>query len=330
MFVIFDQSQNPYFNLASEEYLLSAQNFNQPVIRIWQNQPAIIVGKFQNTLAEINQDYVEQNKIAVVRRITGGGAVYHDLGNINYSIAQPTQSKLLDFAQFTKPIIDLLATYGIKAENKGRNDIEINGCKISGGAQTISKNRVLHHGTLLFNAKLDVVAKALQPKQSKLAAKGVQSIRARVGNIIDFMPEPIPVEKFMQDLQAFFLKQKGSTSYNFTQEDLQNMQKLLDEKYSKWEWNYGQSPDFNLECTVKYPWGELSLLILLKNDIIEDIKVYGDFFSAHEVQHEFAKLRGCLYDEEALKQRIVQTDILNVLPDLKESELVEQLIKTSK
>lgn len=327
MLVIFDKSNNPYFNLASEEYLFTAEHFSQPVIRIWQNSPAIIVGKFQNTLAEINQEYVDENNIAVVRRITGGGAVYHDLGNINYTIAQSSTSKQIDFAQFTKPIIQLLQTYGVKAENKGRNDIEIQGCKISGGAQTIGKNRVLHHGTLLFDAKLADVAKALQPKKAKLDAKGVQSIRARIGNIVDFMPKPITLDQFMLDLKAFFLQQTGSKSYMFSSDELASIQKLLDTKYNKWEWNYGESPDFNIEHIIKYPWGELSIYMLIKDAVIENIKIYGDFFSVHEVQKEFSKLSHTPYNKENLLLKIRQTDILKVLPDLKEEELIKQLIK---
>ncbi|MDR2006256.1 MAG: lipoate--protein ligase family protein, partial [Acidaminococcales bacterium] len=206
MLVIFDKCHDPYFNLASEEFLLAERRMRQPVIRLWQNSPAVIVGRFQNTLAEINREFVAKGNIAVVRRITGGGAVYQDFGNVNYTVAQPTGKKIIDFAQFTKPVIELLAGYGIKAENRGRNDIEAQGCKISGGAQTIKDNRVLHHGTLLFNVKLDVLARVLRAKEHKLAARGVSSIRARVGNIVDFMREPLPVEVFLKDLEKHFLR----------------------------------------------------------------------------------------------------------------------------
>ena len=327
MLVIFDESKDPYFNLASEEYLLASDHFSQPVIRIWQNSPAVIVGKFQNTLAEINQDYILEKNLAVVRRITGGGAVYHDLGNINYTIAQPSTSKTIDFSQFTQPVIQLLKTYGLEAENKGRNDIELSGYKISGGAQTIKKNRILHHGTLLFDAELAAASKALRPKQTKLDAKGVQSIRARIGNIKDFMPNPITVERFLLDLQSFFLKQGESTSYQFSENDQIAIQQLLTQKYSTWEWNYGQSPDYNMEKTVKYPWGELSIYLLLKNQIIQKIKIYGDFFSIHEVQKEFDKLCNIPYVEQALLDKIKQTNILQALPYLKEEELIAQLLK---
>jgi lipoate-protein ligase A len=326
MLVIFDKCQDPYFNLASEEFLLTEQSLGQPVIRLWQNSPAVIVGRFQNTLVEINQEFIEQRNIAVVRRITGGGAVYHDFGNVNYTVAQPTGNKVIDFAQFTKPVIELLAGYGIKAENRGRNDIEVEGCKISGGAQTIKDSRVLHHGTLLFAVKLDVLAQALRVKEHKLAMRGVASVRARVGNIVDFMKEPAPVDVFLKDLEQYFLRQAGSQSYEFSERERAAIQKLRDAKYSRWEWNYGQSPDFNMERTVKYPWGELALFLLVKAGRIEEIGVYGDFFSQHDVGEVFRKLRGASYEEPSLREKIRQMDIAAALPELTEEELIKQLL----
>jgi lipoate-protein ligase A len=326
MLVISDQCQDPYFNLASEEFLLTERRLSQPVVRLWQNSPAVIVGRFQNTLAEINREFIDKENIAVVRRITGGGAVYHDFGNVNYTIVQPTGSKIIDFAQFTKPIIALLQKYGIKAENCGRNDIETQGCKISGGAQTIKDNRVLHHGTLLFAAKLDVLAQALRSKEHKLAARGVASIRARVGNIADFMNKAVPVEIFLKDLSEFFLNQPGSLPYEFSARDRAAIQKLRENKYSRWEWNYGQSPDFNRERTVKYPWGELAIFLLIKEGRIEKISVYGDFFSRYDVGAAFGKLGGAPYEKDSLREKIRQMDLADILPELKESELLDQLL----
>jgi lipoate-protein ligase A len=326
MLVIFDKCQDPYFNLASEEFLLSGRRLEQPVIRLWQNSPVVVVGRFQNTLAEINQEFVAKGNIAVVRRITGGGAVYQDLGNVNYTIAQPTGSKVIDFAQFTKPIIELLAGYGIEAKNSGRNDIEVDGCKISGGAQTIKDNRVLHHGTLLFAVKLDVLAQALRAKERKLAARGVPSIRARVGNIADFMKKPVSVEIFLKDLEKHFLAQPGSQSYEFSADEKAAIQKLRTERYSRWEWNYGQSPDFNVERTVKYSWGELAIFLLVKSGRIEEISVYGDFFSQFDVGACFGKLRGAAYEKAALREKIRQMQLASLLPGLAESELLAQLI----
>jgi lipoate-protein ligase A len=329
LLVIFDKCQDPYFNLASEEFLLAERRFAQPVIRLWQNSPAVIVGRFQNTLAEINREFVAEKSIAVVRRITGGGAVYHDLGNVNYTVAQPTSGKIIDFAHFTEPVIELLAGYGIKAENHGRNDIEACGCKISGGAQTIKDNRVLHHGTLLFAVKLDTLAQALRAKEHKLATRGVSSIRERVGNIVDFMRQPLPVEVFLKDLEKHFLKQPGSRPYEFSAREQAAIQKLRDDKYSRWEWNYGQSPDFNIERTVKYPWGELALFLLAKGGRIEEISVYGDFFSQSDVRGAFRKLRGAALEEASLREKIRQMDLAAVLPELTEQELLAQLLNAA-
>lgn len=326
MNIIFDMSKDPYFNLACEEYLLAADHFSGPVVCIWQNDPAIIVGKFQNTPAEINDEYVKNHDIAVVRRITGGGAVYHDEGNINYTIVQKASSKIIDFDQFTAPIISLLQKYGIEAQNKGRNDIEAYGSKISGGAQTIIKGRVLHHGTLLYDVKLDVLSKALNPKAEKLSAKGVRSVRARVANICEFMPQPVTPFEFMHKLKDFFLSQKNASEYCFTAKDLAAIRKLTDEKYSLWEWNYGASPDFDTQSTARYTWGELTIYLATKDDYITNIKLYGDFFTTHDVDAKFRKLIGTKLEEKSLSDKIDTENILMALPELAKEELIKQLM----
>ncbi len=326
MLVIFDNCRDPYFNLATEEFLLKESRFDQPVIRIWQNSPAIIVGRFQNTLAEIDRDFVAQQGIAVVRRITGGGAVYHDLGNVNYTVVQKAAAKKIDFEFFNRPIIELLAGYGIKAELSGRNDIEAGGRKISGSAQTIVGGRVLHHGTLLFSSDLAVLGKALKPKDSKFISKGVQSVRARVGNIADYMEKPISVEQFMKELSGFFLRQTASRSYDFTFDDFQKIKRLANEKYGQWLWNFGQSPKFNLIRTHKYDWGELSFLLLVEDGIIKDIQVYGDFFSPYEVGELFKQLAGVRFVADELKEQIKKLELWQVLPGITPEELYKQLL----
>ena len=329
MLIILDHCQEPYFNLASEEFLLNVRHFDQPVVRIWQNSPAVIVGKFQNTLSEINQKFVKDNDIPVIRRITGGGAVYHDLGNVNYTIVQPTGGKVIDFARFAGPLIRFLAGYGLTANHQGRNDIEINERKISGGAQTISNGRVLHHGTLLFSARLDILAQALNPKPHKLAVRGVPSIRARVANIADFLSRPPSVADFMSDLAGYFLKQPASAAYAFSPDEQAAIKKLREEKYCRWEWNYGKSPDFNKEHSVRYPWGELSLFLLIENGILNNIRVYGDFFSCRDVNGLFSQLRGTPYNEAALRTKSEELALTSALPEMTGEELLRQLLGVS-
>lgn len=325
MLVIIDTNSNPYFNLACEEFLLKTKYSNEPIIRIWQNSPAIIIGKFQNTLAEINLDYVKNNNIAVVRRITGGGAVYHDLGNINYSIIQQSSSKNFDFSYFSQHIIALLTKYGIKAQSKGRNDIEINSQKISGGAQTISNNRILHHGTLLFSSDFNCLSQALKAKDAKLKTKGVQSIKARVGNIADFMDNKISLENFKTDLKNYFLNQPPSINYQLSPSDIKKIEHLVKTKYSTWDWNYGKSPDYNIERTTRYPWGELSIYLLVKNNLINKIYIYGDFFSPYEVNRGFSKLINTPFENESLKNNITKFQLWTLVPNLEEKQLLKQL-----
>ncbi len=326
MLVIIDENTNPYFNLATEEFLFKEESFNQTIVRIWQNKPAIIVGKFQNTLNEINYDFVHENDIAIVRRITGGGAVYHDLGNINYTIIEQKQSSNIDFISFAQPIVKILEKYNIKAICSGRNDIHIENLKISGGAQTISNNRILHHGTLLFASDFNNMSKALNVSTNKLSAKGISSVKSRVGNISDFMTKKISTKYFFTDIQNYFLDQKDSNLYNFTPDQLLQIQDLVQKKYSLWEWNYGKSPDYNINRTIKYFWGELSILLLVQNDHIKDINVYGDFFSNHDLQNIFKIFIGKRYEKATIKEIILQSNIADYLPELTNKQLLEHLI----
>ncbi len=326
MLVIFDNCRQPHFNLATEEFLLRESSFDQPVMRIWQNSPAVIVGRFQNTLAEIDHDFIKANEIDIVRRITGGGAVYHDLGNINYTIVQKAMARKIDFETFTRPIIKLLAQYGIKAELSGRNDIEIDGKKISGSAQTIVQGRILHHGTLLFSSDLEMLGKALKPKGGKLASKGVRSVGARVGNIAGYLTEKLTADNFMEDIYRFFIQQPGNSAHSLSFRDFKKIETLTDIKYRQWVWNFGQSPQFNLERSHRYEWGEVTFLLLVTGGLIESIKVYGDFFTPHEVDEAFAQLVGTPFETAVLAEKIGLFQLWTTLPGMTREELYKQLL----
>ena len=244
MLYIYNKNTNPYFNLAAEEYVL--KEFQEECFMLWRNEPSIIVGKNQNTLAEINLDYVRQHKIPVVRRLSGGGAVFHDLGNLNFTfIVNEDVSSFSDFRRFTQPIIDVLRKLSINAEFSGRNDITIDGKKISGNAQYYYKNRILHHGTLLFSSSITDLSAALKVRPVKFEDKGVKSVSKRVTNISEHLKEPITIEQFIDLIMNHIREQtRGSEMYEFTQEDIEKIEKLVREKYSTWEWNFGTSPDY--------------------------------------------------------------------------------------
>ncbi|MBQ1263585.1 MAG: lipoate--protein ligase family protein, partial [Oscillospiraceae bacterium] len=204
--LIVNEFTSPSFNLALEEYLLS--NFkNGEIITLWRNEPSVIIGKNQNAYAEIDAEYVKANNITVVRRLTGGGAVFHDLGNINYTLISDYNSDNFgDFKGFAQPICEFLSRDGVSAELSGRNDITIDGAKISGTAQTVKGSRCLAHGTLLYSADISALAKALRPNQKKLEDKAVRSVKSRVGNIKDICSLSLSAEEFMKELSEYFLE----------------------------------------------------------------------------------------------------------------------------
>ena len=191
MLCIYNKNTNPYFNLACEEYIL--KEFNEECFMLWRNSPCIVVGKNQNTLSEINKDYVDKNNITIVRRLSGGGAVFHDLGNINFTFISNQKETFNDFKRFTVPIIDALKQLNVNAEFSGRNDLTIDGKKFSGNAQYCYKNRVLHHGTLLFSANVKDISQSLNVKEKKFEGKAVKSVKSRVTNISSHLKSPMKV-----------------------------------------------------------------------------------------------------------------------------------------
>ncbi|CTN68940.1 lipoate protein ligase A [Streptococcus pneumoniae] len=219
---IINHSNDTAFNIALEEYAFKHLLDEDQIFLLWINKPSIIVGRHQNTIEEINRDYVRENGIEVVRRISGGGAVYHDLNNLNYTIiSKEDENKAFDFKSFSTPVINTLAQLGVKAEFTGRNDLEIDGKKFCGNAQAYINGRIMHHGCLLFDVDLSVLANALKVSKDKFESKGVKSVRARVTNIINELPKKITVEKF-RDLLLEYMKKEypEMTEYVFSEEEL--------------------------------------------------------------------------------------------------------------
>lgn len=275
-------SNDPRYNLAFEEYCFKYLPRDEDYVILWINGPAIIVGKNQNTIEEVNMDYIKENNINVVRRITGGGAVYHDLGNLNFSIITNADgTKVIDFKKYNIPIVKSLEKLGIQCELSGRNDITIEGKKFSGIAQSIWKDRVLNHGTLLFDTKLDVLSKALNVKQDKIQSKGIKSVKSRVTNIKPYIKDDIDIEQFRNILlkYIFELENIKPIKYELTEEQKGEIDKLFREKYSTWEWNFGESPDFNYKNYKRFPFGSIEVRVEINNGIIKESKIFGDFWS---------------------------------------------------
>ena len=290
---------DPYINLALEEYMLT--RFESEVFMLWRNDNAVIVGKNQNTLAEINSDYVNKNSIAVVRRLTGGGAVFHDMGNLNFSFMVKNEQGLYsNFAKFAEPIISALRSYGLNAEYGGRNDITLDGKKISGNAQAVYGERLLHHGTLLFHTDFSKLAAALNVNQMKIQSKGISSKRSRVTNICEHMD--ISIDDFVKRIAV-------GKRYTLTEEDIQKVSRLADEKYRTWEWNYGYSPKYSYRNDKRFEGGCLEVYVDVKNGIMESVKFYGDFFARANIAEVENALAGLKHRKEEVYKVLEAFDL---------------------
>lgn len=287
---------DPYFNLASEEYLFKRKKEN--FIYVWRNSPAVIVGINQNAFAEVNFDYTLANDVKTVRRLTGGGAVYHDLNNLCYTVIAPFNENADAYKEFTAPVIEYLNSLGVKAEFSGRNDIVLDGKKISGSAQTVYDGRIMHHGTLLFDTDMSALERALKPNKLKMESKGIKSVRARVANVKDYLPD-VTVEDFKRGLSKHFAK--TCVRYVFSEQDIKEIKKLVREKYSRYEWNVGRSPKGKNLFEYKFPFGVFSFSFDTENGKIKNAEITGDFFSGKDVKEFAASLNGVNFKKEDVK-----------------------------
>lgn len=304
------ENTNPYFCLAAEEYLL--RYFDEDIFMLWQSDKTIVVGKHQNALAEINYPFVRKNNIAVARRISGGGTVYHDEGNVNFAFIKNVKSPAeISFKQFTGPVVEALEKLGIKAESSGRNDLVVNGLKISGNAEHVYKNRVLHHGTLLFDAYLENLGQAIKVIPGKYQSKAVQSNRSQVANISAFLKKPMSTEEFKKFLFDFQLKKAGNNLYEISENTSKSIQNLATEKFASWEWNFGYSPKYTFANEVEIDGKKLLIQLNVKKGIIEETTISGNYFTKTESEKINVDLLGTRHGFEEIGN-VIRTG-LNVL-----------------
>jgi lipoate-protein ligase A len=301
---------DPRINLAVEEYALKNLDINETYLLFYINEPSIIIGRNQNTIEEINTEYVEKNGIHVVRRLSGGGAVYHDLGNLNFSfITKDDGESFHNFRKFTEPVIAALKNLGVNAELSGRNDIEAEGKKISGNAQFSTGGRMFSHGTLLLNSEMENVASALKVKKDKIESKGIKSVRGRVANISEFLSDKLSIEEFRSLLlKSIFGGQNDIPEYKLTAEDWEKINLLSKERYQNWEWNYGKSPKFNLQHSHRFPVGQIDVRLEVNKGVIEGCKIYGDFFGVGDVSEIENKLKNTRYEKGELEKALADVD----------------------
>ena len=311
MIYIESKNTNPFYNLALEQFVFDSLPRNESYFMLWQNHNSIIVGKHQNTQGEINAPFVKEKNITVARRLSGGGAVYHDLGNLNFTFITDNNTKGIDFISFCKPIGEALLSFGVPVEFSGRNDMTINGKKFSGNAQYIKEGRVMHHGTLLFDSDLSILGSALKPGEDKIESKGVKSVESRVCNIRPFLKTDMNITDFWGGLKNYLVSSFEMKELTISDEQNTIVEKLKENVYSKWSWNYGNSPPYSLRKVRRIQGcGKIEILLdVTTNGIIEHITFNGDFFGELEPNELAKKLIGCHLEEKELKTLLDNIEI---------------------
>lgn len=325
MLCLYNKNTDPYFNLACEEYIL--KSFDEEFFMLWRNSPCVVIGKNQNALSEINREYVKENNITVVRRLSGGGAVFHDLGNINFTFISSKKESFNDFKRFTMPIIDALNNLGINAKFSGRNDLTIDDKKFSGNAQYCYKDRVLHHGTLLFSSNVSDISKSLKVNEKKFEGKAVKSVKSRVTNISSHLKSKMEVTEFIEFLMNFVLNSmENSKPYQLTSDDTNKIEKLKSVKYSTYEWNFGTSPKYSFRNEMKYAGGLIEFNCNVEKGFIKEAKFFGDFFGRFDVSDVEKALIGIPYTEAAVKNILLNLNLDNYFYNISPDELIKLIL----
>ena len=313
-------------NLALEEHVLRNKVTEDDLLLFYVNAPAIIIGRNQNTIEEINSDLVDARGVRVVRRVSGGGAVYHDLGNLNFSfMTRDVNTRFNRYDLFNKPVVEVLRELGVPAEIGGRNDILANGRKISGNAQFATAGRMFSHGTLLLDSNLDDVTAALKPKPGKVESKGVKSIRSRVANISEFLSEPI----FVDELRDRILERIFGTrdralipSLVINAADWQAARELVERRYGNWNWNYGENPPSNVQRAQRFPAGEIDVRLDVHGGRITGARFFGDFMGRSEVVELESRLHGLVYDRAALAAALADIDMRQYFGEIDHADVL--------
>lgn len=322
MLCIASPNTDPYFNLASEEYLLKC--FQEDIFLLYRNVPSIVVGKHQNTLAEINLPFVQEKEIPVARRISGGGTVFHDLGNLNFAFfTSGREGELVNYKKATSPIISALKEMGLEVKLGKRNELLLEGLKISGTASHVYKQRVLHHGTLLYSSEMKDLSLALKTVQDRFTDRAVKSVRSRVTNIRDHLKEELDVEQFQERILSYMLRlHKDASHYQFSTTDVNEISERRNSKFSTWEWNFGYSPKYKFCKSISFKSGRLDLYMNVEKGVIRELKIQGDFSSLKDVAVLEQILTGTIHDPETLRIKLSEIKLSEYIFEMENEELL--------
>ena len=334
LFVDNQENNDPRTNIALETYLVENRLTDQPLLLFYINEPSIIIGRNQNTVEEVNQRYVEEHGIHVVRRMSGGGAVYHDLGNFSYCFIQEEHGPARDFSVFTRPVIEALHQMGVTgARLEGRNDLLIDGKKFSGNAMYIRNGRMTAHGTILYDADLDAVTAALKPRADKIESKGIKSVRSRVTNIRPYVADAyqhLNTREFRDHLllRIFGVNSRADVpEYTLSTDDWAQVAAIRAERFANWDWNYGRSPAFTSERYHKYPQGAVDFRFNVEQGgNIREIKIYGDFFGVGDIADVEKRLTGIPYRRDAISAAFADIDTALYFGGIAAKDLIDQLV----
>lgn len=313
-----------HFNMALDEYCLEEYPWGEPVFYLWQNAPSVIIGLNQNAYAEVNIPYLESHGIKLARRVTGGGAVYHDLQNLNYTIVGRSNDLDRDFPGYMHLMLDALRSLGVDAQMSGRNDILVDGRKVSGYAKRVYKDRLMIHGTLMYDVNIEELTNALAAPGGKLDSAGIASVRSRVANLRDYLPQFDSLAAMKAALQEILAA--GDTEISLSEEQLNEIQTIADTKFSTWEWNYGRSPSADFCRSRKCSCGTVEVRFCISHGVISSLTFGGDFLGFLPSEELASHLTGCIFSREALTQALKKEPVSRYFDALTADELIDIIL----
>lgn len=330
-----NENTDPYVNMAFDEYALEQLPLDEPLFYLWQNRPAVIIGLNQDAHAEVDIKYLKEHDIALVRRVTGGGAVYHDLGNLNYTIVGRSADLNRDYPEYTRYMLQALQALGVRAELSGRNDILVNGRKVSGYAKRVYKDRLMVHGTLMYDVDLGILEKALNPPAEKLVAKGIASVRSRVMNLRECMPQVKDIKDLKERLERYLSHDYANAEYMLTEEAKQAIEQAAKRKFATQEWIYGKRAPIarnsdkdaymSINRASRLTCGRVEIELEIRDRHIAACRFGGDFIGNLPITAMEQALCGVRYERQALRQRLIPIGVTDYLDGTDVDELLELL-----